>query len=166
MTYDYWVQGFYPRHPRGWRPAAAGAVLPAVDVSIHATLAGGDRMRNRVRCWMHSFYPRHPRGWRPGVCLPGLLVFKCFYPRHPRGWRQDIDTDMEDHIYDVSIHATLAGGDDIKFCCSCFDVSFYPRHPRGWRPSHGLKKRTRSMGCFYPRHPRGWRRPGTYRTGR
>ena len=35
-------RGFYPRHPRGWR--LCDNVLLAVynDVSIHATLAGGD----------------------------------------------------------------------------------------------------------------------------
>ena len=33
----------------------------------------------------------------------------------------------------VSIHATLAGGDSVRFSRCCVIVSFYPRHPRGWR---------------------------------
>ena len=36
------VMSFYPRHPRGWRLAAAATEPPQPPVSIHATLAGGD----------------------------------------------------------------------------------------------------------------------------
>ena len=34
---------FYPRHPRGWRQHARDRVFHRQFVSIHATLAGGDR---------------------------------------------------------------------------------------------------------------------------
>ena len=33
---------FYPRHPRGWRHVAIREAKRQADVSIHATLAGGD----------------------------------------------------------------------------------------------------------------------------
>ena len=36
------IAGFYPRHPRGWRPYDLGDAVLLVSVSIHATLAGGD----------------------------------------------------------------------------------------------------------------------------
>ncbi len=55
---------FYPRHPRGWRLDLVADNGDRAYVSIHATLAGGDRSRRqgcRASC---RFYPRHPRGWR------------------------------------------------------------------------------------------------------
>ena len=102
--------GFYPRHPRGWRRRRLRHRKEVRNVSIHATLAGGDKQRtpktmktkaflstppSRVATWdrqplstsPNRFYPRHPRGWRP-VQRSKDFVFKC-----------------------VSIHATLAGGD-------------------------------------------------------
>ena len=37
------LRGFYPRHPRGWRPGIQRAENGVDIVSIHATLAGGDQ---------------------------------------------------------------------------------------------------------------------------
>ena len=146
---------FYPRHPRGWRPAQTA-------------------MQHALLC----FYPRHPRGWRPAASsMAGFLIFS-FYPRHPRGWRRH----RLRHSHPcraVSIHATLAGGDSSMFSgvtpAECFyprhprgwrlwilprirstSQSFYPRHPRGWRPRLPTCPACRAR-CFYPRHPRGWR---------
>ena len=78
---------FYPRHPRGWRPKGAPNDRSEHNVSIHATLAGGDRCP-----------------------LPWSFQSSCFYPRHPRGWRRWVAVGV-DHFPLVSIHATLAGGD-------------------------------------------------------
>ena len=144
------------------------------------------------------FYPRHPRGWRPAESLSGTIP-PCFYPRHPRGWRPravrvhqrrakvsihatlaggDDTRWFHDYIYHVSIHATLAGGDgfhrfagkrqrlvSIHATLAGGDICtapwpwptsrFYPRHPRGWRRQ--WPKRLRASYRFYPRHPRGWR---------
>ena len=145
---------FYPRHPRGWRPAAdtarqqgncfyprhpRGWRLPAIlsqfvkdEVSIHATLAGGDVRIVPDVCFGLCFYPRHPRGWRH-VGRHQLDSIPCFYPRHPRGWRR-------------------AG----KELTLTFSIGFYPRHLRGWRPSNPAMQLTPFLR-FYPRHPRGWR---------
>ena len=82
-------KGFYPRHPRGWRPLTS---TPSTRPST-------------------SFYPRHPRGWRRNdfgcrilaflfLSTPPSRVATCkaggcaarqngFYPRHPRGWRPE-----------------------------------------------------------------------------
>ena len=40
---------FYPRHPRGWRPSVAFHCHLIVQVSIHATLAGGDQRQRQMR---------------------------------------------------------------------------------------------------------------------
>ena len=36
-------QSFYPRHPRGWRRLGVRPPRAFILVSIHATLAGGDK---------------------------------------------------------------------------------------------------------------------------
>ena len=42
-------KSFYPRHPRGWRRVRARVDAAGNQVSIHATLAGGDRMEDLMR---------------------------------------------------------------------------------------------------------------------
>ena len=80
--------------------------------------------------------------------------------------------------YRFSIHAALAGGDNLVILAAMLDTSFYPRHPRGWRPGtadswqaglavsiHATSRVATPLGeflvgsflRFYPRHPRGWR---------
>ena len=78
---------FYPRHPRGWR--LDGNLRPFVihAVSIHATLAGGDKDWMLKISTPVRFYPRHPRGWRPPRRPRPVGKAQSFYPRHPRGWR-------------------------------------------------------------------------------
>ena len=129
---------FYPRHPRGWRRCSGHIYTNLVDVSIHATLAGGDPPAGAGRAaanhvsihatlaggdkdWMLKistpvrFYPRHPRGWRPPRRPRPVGKAQSFYPRHPRGWRRS---------------RRVPGGRRRRF---------YPRHPRGWRPLNGRK---------------------------
>ena len=40
---------------------------------------------------------------------------------------------MRYNLHRVSIHATLAGGDDTGMTIAFHARGFYPRHPRGWR---------------------------------
>ena len=87
------------------------------DVSIHATLAGGDSFCNMLPLSGQCFYPRHPRGWRHPFSSYRHEDFQCFYPRHPRGWRLCI-------LSASSLNA----------------LGFYPRHPRGWRPQNDGRK--------------------------
>ena len=70
----------------------AGALLGSVSISIHTTLAGGDK--DNICCFSccYNFNPHHPRGWRPMLSQP--MAGKT----------------------DISIHTTLAGGD---FCAMC-----------------------------------------------
>ena len=88
MTYDYWVQGFYPRHPRGWRQALGFVADKYKRVSIHATLAGGDAYKAEVPYPLSGFLSTPP----------SRVATKNIY--------------KIDKYKEVSIHATLAGGDE------------------------------------------------------
>ena len=125
-------------------------------VSIHATLAGGDRLRR---------FPRRPpyavsihatlaggdaeqvgsNEWGFGVSIHATLAGgDCGPPSSFSGYRK------------VSIHATLAGGDLPPASSFPADnVSIHATLAGGDRRGETLPHRRR--GCFYPRHPRGWR---------
>ena len=155
-----------------------------INVSIHATLAGGDL---RLLCHpidIIRFYPRHPRGWRhrrayidgievmflstpPSRVATGRIqgLFQQavrFYPRHPRGWRP---FSLENHavIERVSIHATLAGGDMIIKAVQIENgVSIHATLAGG---DNFFTETIPNAFRFYPRHPRGWRQQDFNRFG-
>ena len=127
-----------------------------VGVSIHATLAGGDAL----------------------CCISGNSS-ACFYPRHPRGWRRDTGrfrhgcgrflSTPPSRVATILI-SRGGGGYAVFLSTPPSRVAtrtqfrelrpsrcFYPRHPRGWRRSH-TRGSAGLFSCFYPRHPRGWRR--------
>ena len=82
-------------------------------------------------------------------------VKKSFYPRHPRGWRR-VGAGVYHQAGFVSIHATLAGGDD-KWRAKLYSlVTFLSTPPSRVATGPGRKDSARDRG-FYPRHPRGWR---------
>ena len=78
-------------------------------VSIHATLAGGDRHHYRRSNRPICFYPRHPRGWRLPQ-LAGSPLAVMFLSTPPSRVATNAQA-AEVQPLDVSIHATLAGGD-------------------------------------------------------
>ena len=197
------IASFYPRHPRGWRldkarnessivlflstPPSRVATDSSqtmdihVDVSIHATLAGGDG----GDFLMYDF---------KSVSIHATLA-------GGDRWRK-----RQGHIFCVSIHATLAGGDLKKSLYSPSAMSFLSTPPS--RVATYQKSQDQSMEvflstppsrvatsansrtvpvfplvsihatlaggdtfflqvdnvrtCFYPRHPRGWRRCKTH----
>ena len=101
---------FYPRHPRGWRLPALARISVALDVSIHATLAGGDFCPVHPLYRVELFLSTPPSRVATINSFEYGAVFDGFYPRHPRGWRLSVWPLPALDIY-VSIHATLAGGD-------------------------------------------------------
>ena len=103
-----------------------------IYVSIHATLAGGDAGKeyDKENPAMFLSTPRSRVATRPlFVVQPPHTAFLSTPPSRV--------ATTDPHVVScknfVSIHATLAGGDNTH------------RHPPGQR------------SCFYPRHPRGWR---------
>ena len=133
--------------------------FPAVNISIHATHAGGDSVFvHENHSFNISIHATHAGGDRHRSA--GTLSEKYFNPRHPCGWRQDINLSSI-WFLPISIHATHAGGDAIssftlwlqKLFQStppmrvatiynffiCHDgKNFNPRHPCGWRLSRPL----------------------------
>ena len=98
------------------------------NVSIHATLAGGDRSLGILPSCPVRFYPRHPRGWRQRGSLTKKPNATRFYPRHPRGWRPKAPIFPKPRNQ-VSIHATLAGGDWTVCAASSRPKSFLSTPP-------------------------------------
>ncbi len=77
---------FYPRPPRGGRPAPL----------VRSAQLG-------------YFYPRPPRGGRPGSPLR-ITPQPYFYPRPPRGGRRYCHR-LPDRLWPISIHALREEGD-------------------------------------------------------
>ena len=155
--YTFSGKGFYPRHPRGWRPRTFRRYngifrFLSTPPSRVATPTGA------VGCISGTcFYPRHPRGWRPSsrwawgsptrVSIHATLAGGDGLPAsgsNGRGWflstppsrvATRVFVNTPPCNLEVSIHATLAGGDHGNPGRVCWDAGFYPRHPRGWRRS-------------------------------
>ena len=124
------TQGFYPRHPCGWR------------LGIFCTALGFILFLSTPPVWVATSWQ-----WTSCRC-------RCFYPRHPCGWRRITEAQAEKitgflstppvwvatgrrnilHIMQrVSIHATRVGGDRCGNYRRRDPGRFYPRHPCGWR---------------------------------
>ncbi len=105
---------FYPRPPRGGRLERRAVGGSAVGISIHALREEGDRAARTAWVVQKDFYPRPPRG--------GRQLSQCLDPSAE--W--------------ISIHALREEGD-----CACSRLPglprhFYPRPPRGGRPVPSL----------------------------
>ena len=59
---------FYPRPPRGGRPAVAASTMQPHEISIHALREEGDRRQAAGLLGQGHFYPRPPRGGRLQSC--------------------------------------------------------------------------------------------------
>ena len=170
------MSDFYPRPPRGGRPASTRRTLRPLRISIHALREEGDPFRRPRGSRARNFYPRPPRGGRR------FLARRCgcrqyFYPRPPRGGRLPI-LPRENDLAKISIHALREEGDGVaRLALVCSDMIsihalreegdllggklfwmvsyFYPRPPRGGRRAARAAERSRQY--FYPRPPRGGR---------
>ena len=148
---------FYPRPPRGGRPAAlapaggrnlflstpsarrATTDCPArqqdADISIHALREEGDDAAPGLQCSSAHFYPRPPRGGRP-----------C--PTAHRGPQTQI-----------SIHALREEGDIQLSSPAVAIYSLFLSTPSARRATIHCCTKSGGSGHFYPRPPRGGR-PG------
>ncbi len=166
---------FYPRPPRGGRPALRLGELFGIKVSTHVLLAEDDTPEDIGYTEFQGFYPRPPRGGRhkPQIIIHREIMFlptsssrrttrlaystfgttTCFYPRPPRGGRPCLCAKRRLLTpflpTSSSRRTTICAGMPVN------RLSFYPRPPRGGRP----RWRTWTDGDerFYPRPPRGGR---------
>ena len=102
---------FYPRPPRGGRPAGKTAVASKSEISIHALREEGDRLRQRPMDYLSTyFYPRPPRGGRqkPQIVAVELMEFLST-PSARRATNNDDGSPLLDQI---SIHALREEGDE------------------------------------------------------
>ena len=169
---------FYPRHPRGWRPFRWTGPRRPFWISIHATLAGGDRKaKGDAKSIAISIHATLAGG--DPVRRPPGLVPRTFLSTPPSRVATAVRLGAPNRL-EISIHATLAGGDGRSRAERGTANNFYPRHPRGWRrPRRDALGAARYISIhatlaggdrlaqgvvrpqhrnFYPRHPRGWRR--------
>ena len=157
---------FYPRPPRGGRPAARKSCCRLSRISIHALREEGDLVIQPFGQMLEDFYPRPPRGGRRSlmVTMPFLMRFlstpsarratvlcstSCIFSRisiHALREEGDPGVIVPAGWLVISIHALREEGDlgTIHAGIQCFD--FYPRPPRGGR--HGPRKRSFHSDLF------------------
>ena len=168
---------FYPRHPRGWRLAGDNDLNLFHNVSIHATLAGGDGESVPVLQVRRRFYPRHPRGWRHQYLDKPMQMSRFlstppsrvatggrggasqrllgFYPRHPRGWRPLVAASASHHSMFLSTPPSRVATKENQIL-RWMNLQFLSTPPSRVATAK-TRIQTTILLCFYPRHPRGWR---------
>ena len=141
-------QNFYPRPPRGGRPAQKA--LPCRSVLFlstpsarRATVTDG-----RPRSAEPNFYPRPPRGGRRPEEGSRSHMAEYFYPRPPRGGRRGADGGV--FALDLFLSTPSARrATGITSPPRPTAWYFYPRPPRGGRQQH---PRQPCDGCFISIH--------------
>ena len=145
---------FYPRPPRGGRPAALATSIVIAGISTHALREEGDRQPRRSQPRFLDFYPRPPRGGRLGCA--GWRSCAASISTHALREEGDLDTPFFWQSSRISTHALREEGDRYRAgYCQPISISthalreegdgfllvegflypnFYPRPPRGGRP--------------------------------
>ena len=146
---------FYPRPPRGGRPAGSGDQGIGLGISIHALREEGDLLSSLLSAHFGDFYPRPPRGGRPwtGTIDPTPLRFLST----PSARRA---TDSAGKLAEaMKFLSTPSARRATTTLSRSFSTTryFYPRPPRGGRLVDNLQDVYSKN--FYPRPPRGGRRP-------
>ena len=149
-----WIY-FYPRPPCGGRHITSFRIVFTDPISIHALRVEGDyHWDNHRRVRPDHFYPRPPGGGRQDAYDSAVDTLADFYPRPPgggrrkpkrrrpacriflstpSGWRATGTGLLEQHSYEISIHALRVEGDLTTLCCFPQSLHFYPRPPGGGR---------------------------------
>ena len=158
---------FYPRPPRGGRPAEVAAPRGPRKISIHALREEGDclalmqasgdkkflstpsarratgRDASGGLCGSH-FYPRPPRGGRPARYRVASKTTAFLSTPSARRATQPLGPCR--NLPCISIHALREEGDASTSPTTSGPAHFYPRPPRGGRP--GRRNVRRLVGVF------------------
>ena len=138
MDATYSGNDFYPRPPRGGRPAKAYSSVMPGSISIHALREEGDSRAACIRPLRTYFYPRPPRGGRPAFrdvalinglflstpsarratvpCADWQRVYKSFLST-PSARRATGRSEMRQWFFGISIHALREEGDQARIVC-------------------------------------------------
>ena len=122
---------FYPRPPRGGRPAVAGHRPLDERISIHALREEGDATGCLCVSVSHNFYPRPPRGGRRN--LLASLADGILFLSTPSARRATVPRLSGFVEVTISIHALREEGDRSASYRASPSGYFYPRPPRGGR---------------------------------
>ena len=122
---------FYPRPPRGGRPAAYSGPPSSMTFlstpSARRATAGTAHCPDRRTISIHAL-----REEGDEKIMTGSYILRDFYPRPPRGGRQH-GSGQPGRSHRISIHALREEG-DLTLEASIVTLSnFYPRPPRGGR---------------------------------
>ena len=126
------LSDFYPRPPRGGRPAYRRSTRGWIFISIHALREEGDRRCPTIHLREEHFYPRPPRGGRrrDGVIRARRKLFLST----PSARRATCLLLVSRISSVISIHALREEGDNAAHITPSGGLNFYPRPPRGGRP--------------------------------
>ena len=147
------LSNFYPRSPRGERPAYTQRQIQLTEISIHAPREGSDAPACGFLTTCRYFYPRSPRGERLyAAALQGM--FGVFLSTLPARGATEEASELIQAIC-ISIHAPREGSDRPNSCRlpAGFISIHAPREGSDASPRHGHK----TDQHFYPRSPRGER---------
>ena len=150
---------FYPRPPRGGRPAKAVPIAPATEFLSTSPARGTTHSVMLCQPLFANFYPRPPRGGRLSR-VDFIVCQKTFLSTSPaRG--TTLCSTQNAAGRKISIHVPREGDDVDLFEVEIASSNFYPRPPRGGRPASPLPPAA-GLFYFYPRPPRGGRPPDAY----
>ena len=176
------VLNFYPRPPRGGRPALSACCFRGSLDFYPRPPRGGRHGSSMIIMQPNHFYPRPPRGGRR-LLLQGFFQCPCI---SIHALREEGDSKISRAIpaTTISIHALREEGDKFKGHRCDTSFNFYPRPPRGGRRdlledclvkvrflSTPSARRATGFSSvlfhydfyFYPRPPRGGRRVRWFR---
>ena len=135
---------------------ACGSISSSRNISIHASLAGGDFVRGL--CYdsgvLFQSTPPSREATAPATIQPSIAAFQSTPPSR----EATPACPQTEHIGSISIHASLAGGDRVGRLPAVRDthISIHASLAGGDRC---VFPRGRSLAYFNPRLPRGRRRP-------
>ena len=138
---------FYPRPPRGGRPAPSYNGHPVIRISIHALREEGDALSRSGMRPIISFLSTPSARRATSSFAKRRKSVLYFYPRPPRGGRRG-EFGLSSLSQLISIHALREEGDTPRRPRFRKIMHFYPRPPRGGRQQrmcHGYRGQSISI---------------------
>ena len=151
---------FYPRPPRGGRPARYSRPVPARWISIHVPRVGDDSIQFVMSIGPVKFLSPAPAGGTTLLRRRLLLKIAGFLSTSPAWGTTDVQDGLL-RIWRISIHVPRVGDDPIQPTSALNPEDFYPRPPRGGRRRSASHRS--SVQKFLSTSPawgttRGWQR--------